>query len=177
MRLELSPESRVLIDLRTTGFLRKVGHDPTLSAFPERCSIELGHAAAIDAAIDCRFAAVAIEPPANIPALDRDRMRENLRSREVLDVARFPTVDLDGRYVGTLDGGRLSGHLHVRGVARPIGMEVRVSVDPPRLGARGAWEGRLTGLGIKPFKALLGALRLDDWIRLRLEASFLVVGS
>ena len=37
--------------------------------------------------------------------------------------------------------------------------------------ARGAWEGRLTDLGIKPFKALLGALKLEDWIRLRLEAS------
>jgi hypothetical protein len=36
--------------------------------------------------------------------------------------------------------------------------------------ARGTWEGRLTDLGIKPFRALMGALKLEDWVRLRLEA-------
>jgi hypothetical protein len=43
--------------------------------------------------------------------------------------------------------------------------------------ATGAWEGRLTDLGVPPFKALLGAIRLEDWIRLRLEARFTALES
>jgi hypothetical protein len=38
--------------------------------------------------------------------------------------------------------------------------------------ATGAWEGRLTDLGIRPFKALLGAIKLEDWIAVRLDARF-----
>jgi hypothetical protein len=34
----------------------------------------------------------------------------------------------------------------------------------------GTWESTLNALGIKPFKALLGALKLEDWVRLRVEA-------
>jgi hypothetical protein len=174
MLLELSPESRVLVDLRTAGFLRAVGHSPTLTAHTDPVTIDTGEGVAIDAVIDVRFAANAIEPPDDIEVSDRERMRQNMRGRDVLDVARFPTIDLHGRCVGTLDGATLSGDLYVRGAPRRISMDIRLSRTEKVIVARGAWEGRLTDLGLKPFKALLGALRLEDWIRLRLEASLSV---
>lgn len=182
MRLDLvTSETRVLVDLRATGLLRAVGHDPTLTVRPEPWATEMTEGvdrAAIDLPIDVRFDAAAIEPPADMGAADRDKMRDNMRGRDVLDVARYPTIELHGRYVGSLDKGRLSGALHVRGAPRPISMEVRgrASGGSARrtVDVRGQWEGRLSDLGVRPFRALLGALKLEDWIRLRLEASLSV---
>jgi polyisoprenoid-binding protein YceI len=174
MRLQVKDGSRVFIDLRATGLLRAVAHSPTLTARPERVTVDLAEPAggAVDATVEASFAAVAIEAPADISASDRDKMVDNVRGREVLDAARFPTIDFRGRYEGTLEGGTLSGDLRVRGVARRVSMRVRVAREAGALVARGAWEGRLTDLGVRPFKALLGAIKLEDRITLRLEARF-----
>lgn len=170
LRFELCPDSCVRVDLRATGILKAVGHNPTLTCAPEW--LEIGEAAgdAIDVPVSARFRVDAIEPPADIAASDRDRMRDNLRGAEVLDVARFPTIELRARYTGTLEAGTLSGDLVVRGAPRPIRMDVRIASDGERYAVAGTWEGKLTDLGVKPFKALLGALKLVDWIRIRLDA-------
>jgi hypothetical protein len=168
MRLALSPESRVFIDLRATGLLRAVGHDPTLTARADATTLDP------DAGeFEVRFAALEIAPPEDIPPSDREKMRDNLRGAEVLDTARYPSVVMRGRYQGTLERGRLAGTLEVRGTKHPLAMDVRVDRDGEALVAKGTWEGKLTELGIKPFKALLGALKLSDWIRLRVEARLL----
>lgn len=174
MRLSLQDGSRVLIDLRATGLLRAVAHSPTLTAHPERVTVDFGEPSseANEAAVEASFRADAIEAPADIPAADRAKMADNLRGREVLDAARFPTIDFRGRYAGSMDAGTLSGELRVRSVARPVSMSIRVAQSAGVLVATGAWEGRLTELGIRPFKALLGAIKLEDWIALRLEARF-----
>ncbi len=169
MRFALSLTSRVLVELRATGLLRAVGHDPTLVARPEPAEIDVG-SGPVDASVDVRFLAERIEIPAELSASDRARMRDNLLSRDVLDASRHAHVELRARYRGTTEQGRLEGSLVVRGVARPITMDVRATADGSSLRVTGAWEGRLTDLGIKPFKALMGALRLEDWIRLRLDA-------
>ena len=175
MRLDLDPSgSRVLIDLRATGPLAVLGHDPTLTARPAAFSLEVGDGpdASIDAPIELTFPVTSIEPPQGISASDREKMRDNLLSREVLDAGRYPTMTLRARYSGTLEGGTLAGDLVVKGAPHRLSMSVRVARDGERFTASGRWEGRLTDLGVKPFKALLGALRLEDWVVLRLEACF-----
>jgi len=171
MLVALPDQSCVHVDLRATGLLRGLAHDPTLTARPERLSVDVGQGE-IDAIANAVFRVDAIEPPGDLPEADRDKMVENLRGPEVLDAVRFPTIALQARYRGTLDGGTLAGELVVRGAPRRISMAVRVSREDEVLVASGAWEGKLTDLGIRPFKALLGALKLQDWIRLRLEARF-----
>jgi polyisoprenoid-binding protein YceI len=167
MRLELLPDTRVLVDLRATGLLRAVGHDPTLVARPEATAVELDGETA---SVSLRFPVRDIEPPRDISESDRDKMRENMLSRDVLDASRFPAIEVRARYAGTREGGTLDGDLVVRGRPNPFSMPVRVAKEGEVLVATGTWEGTLNGLGIKPFKALLGALKLKDWIRLRLEA-------
>jgi hypothetical protein len=167
MRLELLPDTRVLVDLRASGLLRAVGHDPTLVARPEPATITLDGGAA---SVVLRFPARDIEPPADISASDRDKMRDNMLGQEVLDASRFPAIEVRGRYVGTPGGGTLEGDLVVRDQPHPFTMPIRVAKEGDLLVATGTWEGTLKGLGIKPFKALLGALKLEDWIRVRLEA-------
>jgi polyisoprenoid-binding protein YceI len=165
MRLELSPESRVHIDLRATGLLRAVGHDPTLTARPEAATIDLDVGD-----VSVRFPVRDITPPEDLSPSDRGKMTDNLRSAEVLDAARFPVVAVQARYEGGIDGGRLTGQLVVRGAPRHFAMEIRTRREGEDYVATGAWEGTLTDLGIKPFKALFGALKLSDWIRVRVEA-------
>jgi hypothetical protein len=169
MNLELSPESVVFVDLRATGLLRAMAHDPTLRVRPPSLSLTLPDDRHVDVTVEARFAADAIEPPADLPASDREKMLDNLRGRDVLDVARHPRVEFRGRYRGDLERGELSGEVVVRGQAHALAMPIQVSREGRDLVARGSWEGKLTHLGVRPFKALLGALRLDDWARLRVE--------
>src|SRR5450631_2164240 len=97
-------------------------------------------------------------------------MLDNLRGRDVLDAARWGTVSLRGRYRGTLDRGTLTGDLVVRGTPRAITLAVRAKDrDGQRRRFEATWEGTQTELGIKPFRAMLGALQLRDWIKIRLE--------
>jgi YceI-like domain len=171
MRLHFQDGSCVFVDLRATGLLRAIAHSPTLTARPERVVVELSEPP-IGAAVDATFRADAVEAPADIPASDREKMVDNLRAPEVLDAARHPTIEFHGRYEGNFEEGILSGDLRVRAVARRVSMRVHVSREAGVLVATGAWEGRLTDLGVRPFKALLGAIKLQDWIALRLHARF-----
>ena len=169
MRFHRVDGCRVFIDLRATGLLRALAHSPTLTATPESLVVDY-RVEANEADVDASFRAVAIEVPADLSASDRGKMRDNVLGPEVLDALRFPTLDFRGRYAGTLDAGTLAGDLTVRGTARRVAMSVRVSREADVLVASGSWKGRLTDLGIKPFKALLGAIKLEDFIALRLEA-------
>lgn len=179
MRFELSPESHVAIDLRATGILKAVAHSPTLTARPEPIRVQLGEplSATLDVPVSASFRVDGIEPPHDMPPHDREKMRDNLRGAEVLDAARFPLIELHARYGGNLERGKLAGALVVRGAPRPITMDLQVVREGDALRLTGAWEGKLTDLGVKPYKALLGAIKLADWVRLRLEARFRTIAS
>jgi hypothetical protein len=164
MRLELSPDSRVFIDLRATGLLRAVGHDPTLSARPEPASVDLDEGRVV-----LRFPVADIEPQGDLTESDRQKMMDNVRSAEVLDARRFPVIELRARYQGTAEGGELRGELVVRGQPQPLAVTLHSTKQWDVIVAAGTWEGKLTDLGVKPFRALLGALKLENWIRLRIE--------
>lgn len=170
-RYALSPESHVLVDLRATGLLRALGHNPTLVARPEPASVEAVEAdGATTATLALRFPVARIETPADMSRDDRQKMRSNMEAAEVLDASRFPAVDVTARWRGTSDSGRLEMDAAVRGRAHTLVMDVSLRREGSDVLARGTWEGRLTDLGIKPFRALMGALKLEDWVRLRLEA-------
>jgi hypothetical protein len=184
-RMDLGAESRVLVDLRAAGPLRAVGHSPTLVAYPESASIvfpeeyggpapsgarEAHEAPMLEVPVRVRFAANRIAPPDDLNATDREKMRENLLGRDVLDEPRFSMIEYAGRYAGTLEGGTLGGELNIRGKAHPVEMDVLLSRNGDKIIAKCTWEGTLTSLGIKPYRALFGALRLEDWVRLRVEA-------
>jgi hypothetical protein len=171
-RYALSPDSRVLVDLRATGLLRALGHNPTLVAQPEPTTLEVteGDARTTTATIALRFPVSRIDPPQDISRDDRDKMRANMEAEEVLDAARFPAVEVTAQWRGTLESGRLDVEAILRGRAHGLSLDVSLQRADDDLVARGTWEGRLTDLGIKPFRALMGALKLEDWVRLRLEA-------
>jgi polyisoprenoid-binding protein YceI len=169
MRLHMVDGTRLFIELKAAGVLRALAHSPTLRVVPKPFAIDL---ADDQAAVAADFRADAIELPDDMSEGDREKMRDNMRSAEALDVRRFPTVAFRGRYTGSTEGGTLAGDLSIRGVAVRLSMPVRVQRQWDVFAAEASWEGPLTRLGVKPYKALLGAIKLEDWIRLRLEARF-----
>lgn len=170
-RYALSPDSRVLVELRATGLLRAFGHNPTLVAHPEPATVEAEESdGGTTGTLVLRFPVARIDPPENIGRDDRDKMRENMQAPEVLDAARHPVVDVKAQWRGGADSGRLEIDATLRGKTHALAMDVSLRREGDDLLARGTWEGRLTDLGIKPFRALMGALKLEDWVRLRLEA-------
>jgi hypothetical protein len=169
MRFHVLDGSRVSIDLRAAGLLRSLAHSPTLRVSPEAFEVALANG---EAALVAQFRADAIEVPDGMSEGDGDKMRENLKSPDVLDAKRHPTVEFRGRYAGTIEGGTLAGELVVRGRPARVSMPVRVARQWETFAVDASWEGTLTGLGVKPYKALLGAIKLEDWIRLRLEVRF-----
>jgi polyisoprenoid-binding protein YceI len=118
-----------------------------------------------------------IEPLGDVSDSDRHKMMDNMRSAEVLDARRFPVIEVRGLYEGTADGGELRGELVVRGQPHPVALTLRSTKQWDVLVAAGTWEGKLTDLGVKPFRVLLGALKLENWIRLRIEARFRIPSS
>ncbi len=149
-------------------------HDVTLSAGLEPCSLDgVGEGeGAFDVAVEGSLRAVDLEPPRDLSPGDREKMHRNLLDRDVLDAARWPALSFAGRFAGTREKGTLGGQLVVRGEPRAVSFAVTITEEGGKLRARGIWEGALRDLGIKPFKALLGAVRLEDWIRIRLEVAF-----
>lgn len=171
-RFALSADSRVLVDLRATGLLRALAHNPTLVAHPEEApafDVAEGDAGA-SATLALRFPVSRIDVPEELSPGDRDKMRANMEAPEVLDAARFPSVDVTARWRGTMQEGQLEVDATIRGRTHALEMDVALERAGSELLARGTWEGRLSDLGIKPFRALMGALKLEDWVRLRLEA-------
>lgn len=175
MDLKSTDRSRVFVEVRSKGLLGALEHHLIFAATPETFVVSgVGDDGAIDVAIEATVVVANLVPPLVTSPSDRERMLDNLRGRDVLDAQKFPTLTLRGHYTGTLDSGTLKGDLVLRGSSRAIAFAVRANGkngDARRFDA--VWEGTQTELGIKPFRAMLGALQLRDWMKIRLEIELL----
>jgi hypothetical protein len=171
--LVLSSASRVMIDTRASGLAAALHPETTFTAPAEPATLkDVPDEGELDLAVEASVAVTKLFPPDRVSGGDREKMVENLRGKEVLDAARWPLVTFRGRYEGTFTSGRLAGDLIVRGAPHPVAFPVHVTASGDTLRARGDWEGKLTDIGVKPFRALLGALRLADYVKIRLDLTF-----
>ena len=138
-----------LISTFREGLLAAAGHDVTLRATALRVTVGAGDA------IEAQVQADSLRAEGVSPSDARDIERR--ATREVLDAARFPSVEFRSTRVAR-DGSRarVEGTLTLRGVARPIRFD---AVDD---GSRWRAELRLDqrDFGIRPYSAMLGALRV-----------------
>ena len=172
MRLTLTDDSRVHVDVRSKGLIAALDHELTFTGHPDPFTVEVGETTPLDIAVEARVPIARLDPPPSASKFDRDKMLDNLRGRDVLDMDRTPVLCLRGRYRGELDKGELEGDLFVRGAPKHVKLPVEIvrSFDVYRV--RAVWEGSQTELGIKPFRALFGALKLSDYARIRLDLTF-----
>lgn len=164
-----SPSNVVRIYTFKEGLLSTVAHDLRLTL--ERWTIEVDD----DGAVKGRFhpATLRVDGPMRSGRLevnglsDKDRREiQGTVGEKLLHTARFPDVQLEGRVSGEGPRRAFEGTLTLVGRTAPLRAAVEVN------GARVTVEVELqpTRWGIAPYKALLGAIRLQDRVRVTLEA-------
>src|SRR5664279_6173311 len=85
---------------------------------------------------------------------------------EVLDSARHPTARFDGRAIARGDGFTVTGQLALAGVRAPLTFAVERDGNRDRY--RGHFALQPSRWGIAPYRALLGAIKLKDLVRVEL---------
>lgn len=100
-------------------------------------------------------------------AKDHEEIEGNLRSKAVLDAARAPEARWTGRCaLPQADGPvRAEGQLALAGRTRPLALEARVRREPRGARVEGEVRLRQSDWGITPFSALLGALKVQDEVK------------
>ncbi len=95
--------------------------------------------------------------PDLLSAKDWRDIRNNIE-KKILKTAKFPVI----RFQGQVEAGELRGQLELMGRSTPIqipleeGLKGRLEIQPSR------W-------GIKPFKALMGAIRVQDRVLIEFQ--------
>lgn len=161
------------------GLLSKVAHDLCIRATEWRApaTLEAGRAA-VEVVVPVGGLRVQgqVKDGQVIALRDKDHreIEGNLVGRDVLDAARFPEV----RFTGGVDlpkgGGRarVEGQLTLHGSTRPLALEVEVRELADRWVVTGDVRLRQTTFGVKPYSALLGALRVQDELRVSWEVAY-----
>lgn len=150
------------------GLLARVAHD--LGLHVERFSI-----ARVDDRVVASFDPLSIVvdgamvegrcDPRQLGAGDRAKIIETLRGT-ILNTDRHRTIEFRGRLREPEDGGvRVEGELVLAGVTRPLGFTATRRSD--RLIASATL--RPSEFGIPPYKALAGAIRLQDRVVIELD--------
>jgi len=144
------------------GLLSAVGHDLCLRV--ERFAVEVtGDANA--PSILARFDAASLCATGDVAASDARKIERNAAD-DVLDARRFPTIEFRStRVVRDGERARIDGTLTLHGRTRELAFDAAADAD--------AWHAEVRldqrEFGIKPFTAMLGALRVraDVLVRVR----------
>lgn len=164
------------------GTLARLGHNHVMTsrslngrvwvnAALEKSGFELSFAVAqlIVDDPEARRAAGSDFPP-DIPEADREGTRRNMLKPEVLDAERYPEVTLQSvRVAGTPQAPQITARIKIKDASRDIPVTATVKTEDTRLTATGEFEIQQTDFGIKPFSAGLGALEVQDRLRVRFD--------
>jgi hypothetical protein len=106
--------------------------------------------------------------PPEISQADRDGTRRNMLRTEVLDGERFPMVVLrSARVAGTLPAPTITVRITIKDVSRDIDVPATVTVSGDRVSATGEFDLLQSDFGIEPFSIGLGALTVQDRLRVK----------
>jgi len=178
---EVNPQASVVhILVYRGGTLARLGHNhvmsardlsgrvwiqPTLAKSGFRFSFPV--AAMIVDDPQARRAAGGDFPP-EIPQADRDGTRNNMLRAEVLDAENYPIITLESvRIAGTLQAPALTARITIKQVTRDVPVAAAVKIERATLTAKGEFDIQQTDFGIKPFSAALGALGVQDRLKVR----------
>ena len=168
----LGPESgRLLVRTSRTGLGRKAGHDLTIEATRWSGQAIVDTASPDDSSVTVQIEVDSFEVREGAggvkPLTDSDRSEiQKVLRRKILNTAEHPVIMFRSTAVeGTPASFALRGDLTIMGEIRPVTVRCRVSGD------------RLTGeasivqsrWGIKPYSALLGALKLADPVEIEFD--------
>lgn len=170
-RYRLGPDNARLV-LRTgrEGIGSKAGHDLTIEVTKWSGQIDVPDSAAA-ATISAHFELASMVVREGVggakPLTDLDRREIEKNARRVLGVADHPTATFESSQVVVGDaGGTIRGTVNLGGVTAPV--EVRMQrVAPDRY--RGSAVVTQSALGVKPYSAFLGALKVRDDVEVQID--------
>ncbi len=156
------------------GMAKKIGHDLVIEATSWSAKVNADGAnvasSSAKVTVDTRSFKVVSGAGGAKPLSDKDRkdIEENI-DKKVLKTDKFPEITFSSTKVQDNGGGKATVHgdLTIMGTARPASMDVVVVGDK----ATGTMTVTQSDWGIKPFSALMGALKLADTLTIKVEAS------
>jgi polyisoprenoid-binding protein YceI len=113
--------------------------------------------------------------PGEIPEDAKSGTRRNMLSAAVLNAAEFPTITVTCMAIGET-AGVLTAYLtiSVAGQEAKMAAPFTLESDAHHLTATGSIELRQTAIGLKPYSLLLGALQVQDAMRLKFKIAILI---
>jgi polyisoprenoid-binding protein YceI len=106
------------------------------------------------------------ELPGALSAADRQEIEARVCGPDVLDAARWPQIRFRGTARAEGAGWRLAGSLALHGQERPIELSVTGTAEGGQI-ARATLDQR--DFGIRPYSALMGALRVKPEVQVEVE--------
>jgi polyisoprenoid-binding protein YceI len=104
----------------------------------------------------------------DIPQADKEGTRKNMLRKEVLDGENYPKVTVkSAALTGSLQAPQITARITIKDATREVMVPATVVVNGARLTASGEFEIRQTDFGMKPFSVALGALEVQDQLRIR----------
>ena len=156
------------------GMAKKIGHDLVIEATKWSAKVNSDGAnvasSSAKVTVDTRSFKVVSGAGGAKPLSDKDRkdIEENI-DKKVLKTDKFPEITFSSTKVQDNGGCKATVHgdLTIMGTARPASMDVVVVGDK----ATGTMQVKQSDCGIKPFSALMGALKLADDLTIQVEAT------
>lgn len=114
--------------------------------------------------------------PPGVPDSAREGTRHNMLGEALLDAARYPQIELRALSV-SVPPGRAAGDIavrvqcEVRGQQHAVSVPLHYELRGDTLTVSGDFALRQTELGLTPFSALLGALQVQDEMRISVRLS------
>ena len=170
-RLRIGPATGdLLIRTRRAGLAATVGHDLTIVATQWAGEVTTGDdPETTELSVDVDLASLAVRDGAGgaSPLSDHDRSQIHDTMRRILTPSGAAVARFEARAVATTaGGGSIDGTLSLHGVTQPVRLAVtRTGTD----GYQGTATVRQSAYGIKPYSAMLGALKLRDEVQIDVD--------
>jgi polyisoprenoid-binding protein YceI len=108
--------------------------------------------------------------PKDVPDSAKDGTRRNMLSEALLNGAQFSDIALVSQHIEPMQSGsqvRADVQITIRGQTHTVSVPVTYSLSNGELTASGELPLKQTDLGLTPFTAMLGALAVQDEMRVR----------
>jgi hypothetical protein len=148
------------------GLLARLAHDLRLTVEQHQLTLQgrqlRGHCTADSLRIDGVPGSKGLDTQ-TLSTSDKQQISETIRN-EILQADRHPRIEFEGEITG-------SGKLQVRGTLRLRGQSRSIAVDVTRSADRlhCSFELTPTQFGIAPYKALAGAIKLQDRVGITID--------
>lgn len=108
--------------------------------------------------------------PPGIAAADKEGTRRNMLREEVLDAQNYPKVTVKSAAVaGSMPAPDMTASITIKDATREVMVPARIEINGAKLTARGEFNIRQSDFGIEPFSVALGALQVQDELRIRFD--------